>query len=251
MSEIASIGSSLDGRTKLVRAPWRARVFPDAGEAVVTRRVTQAARHGSSRAVEATDFDSAGARAARQARRYCASNSLAYLWTATYAGDGTRDHFLVRANVHALFRSLRLVVGKRFPYLWTTEWHPGGHGLHVHFAVAQFIKHAAVADAWGQGHVWVRGPGHEVVGAEARDHGRRVARYVAKYVAKAPAAPAGYHRYEVAQGFRPRELLLGARDLEEAIQVACAAMGALPTRLWDSATEPKWMAPRTLWLGWP
>jgi hypothetical protein len=245
--------SSLDCRTKLAREPWRVRLIPDAAEAVVTRRVGGRGQHsfGGGPRLDQPDFDSAGARAKRKVRRYCAANGLAYLWSATYRGDGTRDHQVVRVHVRALFRNLREVIGEKYPYLWTTEWHPGGHGLHVHFAVGRFIDVETIGEAWGQGYVFVRGPNGAVSGATGRHHGRRVGRYVAKYVAKSPAAPAGFHRYEVAQGFQPREVLLAASDLEAAVRLACEAMGGSPARHWDSAAEPNWMGSRTVWLGWP
>jgi hypothetical protein len=155
-------------------------------------------------------------------------------------------------HVRALFKRLRTVVGKRFPFLWTTEWLPGGHGLHVHFAVAQYIDQPAVVAAWGQGIIVnVSGPKGKLYGQRARERGRRVGRYVAKYVAKAPAAPAGKHRYEVAQNFQPEERLLTAPDLVAALQLASAEMGGLPARSWDSASDPDWAAGRTIWLGWP
>ena len=41
--------------------------------------------------------------------------------------------------------------GKPLPYLWVPEWHPGGHGLHVHFAVGRYVKHGLIRDVWGAG----------------------------------------------------------------------------------------------------
>ena len=174
----------------------------------------------------ATDFDSAGARASRQIRRYCAENRLVNLWTLTYAGEGVRDYHLVRRHVWEFFRRLRGVVGKRFAYLWTTEWHPGGHGLHVHFAVGEYIAHWPSLAVWGHGLIVnVRGPREKLYGQRARERSRSVGRYIAKYVSKAPAAPIGYHRYEVAQGFKPAERRLAAADLDAAYELACAGDG--------------------------
>lgn len=252
MSQIPRIAPSLDCRTKLARGRWRVKLFPDAAEAVVTRRRADGPRDSfAPYPAEAATFDSAGARAKRQVRRYCAANRLAYLWSLTYAGEGTRDHALVRGHVRGFFRRLRMVVGRRFPYLWTTEWHPGGHGLHVHFALGEYVAQPAVAAAWGHGIVFVRGPKRKVYGQDAREQGRRVGRYVGKYVGKSPAAPSGKHRYEVAQGFQPQERLFAAHDLVAAVDLACAEMGGPPARIWDSASDPNWAAGRLIWLGWP
>jgi|GEM_PF-4388228 hypothetical protein len=40
--------------------------------------------------------------------------------------------------------------GESLPYLWVPEWHPGGHGLHLHFAVGRYIKRSAIESAWGR-----------------------------------------------------------------------------------------------------
>ena len=45
----------------------------------------------------------------------------------------------------------RALGGKPLPYLWVPEWHPGGHGLHVHFAVGRFIKQSLIREEWGRG----------------------------------------------------------------------------------------------------
>ncbi len=74
----------------------------------------------------------------------------------TYAGAGCFDPGQLRLDVAGFFRSLRSALGGgQLPYAWVSEWHPGGHGLHVHFAVAQFIRKGVVADAWGRGFVHI------------------------------------------------------------------------------------------------
>ena len=80
-------------------------------------------------------------------RRYCAANRLNRLGTLTYAGEGCHDPSAVRSEVAAFFRRLRSELGgDRFPYLWVPEWHPGGHGLHLHFAVGRFIGQPLIRD---------------------------------------------------------------------------------------------------------
>jgi len=80
-------------------------------------------------------------------RRYCAANRLNRLGTLTYAGKGCHDPGELRADVGSFFKGLRGQLGpKPIPYLWAPEWHPGGHGLHVHFAVGRFIKQSLIRE---------------------------------------------------------------------------------------------------------
>ncbi len=75
--------------------------------------------------------------------------------------------------------------------------------------------------AWAHGFVHIKLLGDLSATSTALDESRRVARYLAKYVTKGlgpgGASPEGsqseaLHRYEVAQGFQPRGLLLPGRD---------------------------------------
>src|SRR5439155_24193668 len=118
-------------------------VYPEAGEAVATfrRGVQVDPERRYSRSSELGD-DRSIAEAVRRARgavrRYCAGNTLDRLGTLTYRGKGCHDELQLRADVGVYFRLLRrLLGGGSFPYLWTGEWHSGGHGLHVHFAVGR------------------------------------------------------------------------------------------------------------------
>ena len=96
--------------------------------------------------------EEAARRARSKCRRYCAANRLNRLGTLTYAGAGCHDPLALRADVAVFFRELReLLGGNAFAYLWTAEWHPGGHGLHVHFAVGRYIKRSLIDQAWGHG----------------------------------------------------------------------------------------------------
>jgi len=244
---------SLDYRTKLARGRWRVAVYPDAGEAVATFQ--SAAGIGPSYGVgsPATGADpSAERRAKRNIRRYCAANRLAYLWDATYAAsdDARFDPRSVRSDIRTFFRRLRRVLGRTFPYLWVTEWHKTGHGLHIHFALDQYVAHATVRDVWGHGYVFVRGPRRRVAARETRRQARRVARYVAKYVAKDTAAAGGLHRYEVAQGFQPQIRVAYAATAEEALKAAALEMGCEPVRTWDSASNVNWTGPHAVGAEW-
>ena len=89
-------------------------------------------------------------RARTKTRRYCVANRLNRLGTLTYDGGGCHDPAQVKADVAGFFRELRRLLGGRpLPYLWTAEWHPGGHGLHVHFAVGRYVGRSLIAEAWG------------------------------------------------------------------------------------------------------
>ena len=69
-----------------------------------------------------------------------AANRLNRLATLTYAGEGCHDPVRLRGDLAGFFRELRSRAGgRRFPYVWVPQWHPGGHGLHAHFAVGRFV----------------------------------------------------------------------------------------------------------------
>ncbi len=121
-------------------------------------------------------------------RRYCAANRLNRLGTLTYAGEGCHDPGELRADVGSFFKGLRGQLGaKPIPYLWVPEWHPGGHGLHVHFAVGRFIKQSLIREEWGRGHVHIKLLSNLSVGSGALEEARLSARYLSKYVSKAAA----------------------------------------------------------------
>lgn len=101
--------------------------------------------------------EEAALRARSKSRRYCAANRLKRLGTLTYRGAGCHDPERLRADVAAFFRTLRgLLGGAAFPYLWTSEWHKTGHGLHVYFAVGRFIKRSLIVQAWPHGFVHIK-----------------------------------------------------------------------------------------------
>ena len=102
-------------------------------------------------------LEEAARRARSKSRRYCAANRLNRLGTLTYRGAGCHDPKQLRADVAAFFRRLReLIDGPAFAYLWTSEWHKSGHGLHVHFAVGRFIKRSLMEQAWAHGFVHIK-----------------------------------------------------------------------------------------------
>ena len=153
-----------------------------------------------------------GRRARAKIRRYAAANRLNRLGTLTYRGRG-----LPRPGrgCAAIWRGSSASCGRglaagRFPYVWVPQWHPGGHGLHAHFAVGRFVPRAADrAVPGGTGFVHIKLLDGLPVGSGALAEARLAARYLARYVGRDVEDErrlAGLHRYEVAQGFQPAKV---------------------------------------------
>jgi hypothetical protein len=232
---------------------WCLSVYPAAGEAGGSYQSFKRRRpRGSGR----YDPERAAAEAARRARakvrRYCAGNGLNRLATLTYAGEGCHDPLALREDIGDFFRSIRADLGKTFPYLWTGEIHPGGHGFHVHFAVGRFIKQRLIRDVWGHGHVHIKLIGDLPVGSGVVQEARQASRYLAKYVSKGEGGgrPAGLHRYEVAQGFQPDRVLVYGWSADDVIMRASAFMHQSPSRVWRSDDETGWEGPPAVWVAW-
>jgi hypothetical protein len=150
------------------------------------------------------------------------------------------------------FRRLRGIVGERFPYLWVPEWHPGGHGLHAHFAIGRWIHYTDIRAAWSHGNIDIRLLGHLPVGSGALGEARLAARYLAKYAGKALDASreSGLHRYDVAQGYQPRGVRLDGESADEVLGWAETYMDAPPERVWRSRDEDEWQGPPAIWASW-
>jgi hypothetical protein len=118
---------------------WALSLYPDAGEgggclSVARRPLPSGGPPNAERAAE-----EAGRRARAKIRRHAAANRLNRLGTLTYGGAGCQEPLRLREDLAGFFRELRAGLGAgRFPYLWVPQWHPGGHGLHAHFAVGRF-----------------------------------------------------------------------------------------------------------------
>ena len=184
-------------------------LYPDAGEAVAIFRSRggNGERRSWSRLNAGEDAATVAARrAGTKVRRYCAANRLNRLGTLTYRDAGCHEVAVLRADLGVFFRRLRRALGGyAMPYLWVGEWHPGGHGLHAHFAVGQFIGRSYVQECWSHGFIKMKLIGDVPVPITPLAEARATAGYLSKYVAKAFGdSPAlGLHRYEVAQGFMP------------------------------------------------
>ena len=206
--------SSLDSPTKLDRAAvpnevesrWLLNLYPDAAEA--------GGCLVSGAAVVTAGSRMSATRIARLSRRSAAPEGRPPVLRcepaqpsrdAHVCGRGLPRPAPVPGRRGGVLPAAHRIVGKPFPYLWVPEWHPGGHGLHAHFAVGQFVHWRTIKAAWGRGHrrhpdaqqsagrIWRAGRGAAggAVPVEVRRQGPR------------RRGPAGLHRYEVAQGFAP------------------------------------------------
>jgi hypothetical protein len=237
------------------RAYWQLSLYPQAAEGggcfVPTLRA-QPVNTGA-----AVDRERAQAEAARRARakvrRYCAASRLNRLGTLTYAGEGCFDQAQLRVDLAEFFRGLRRELGgEAVPYLWVPEWHPGGHGLHAHFAVGRYVPQRLLAGVWGRGIVHIKLIGDLPVGSGALEEARVAAGYLGKYVAKnvADERIAGLHRYEVAQGFQPERVQLAGDSEEAVVAQASELMGGEPVRSWRSSESEGWRGPPAYWYAW-
>jgi hypothetical protein len=192
-------------------------LYPEAGDgggclSVARRPLPSGGRPNAERAAE-----EAARRARAKIRRYAAANRLNRLGTLTYRGEGCHDPLLLREHLAGFFRELRgELASGRLPYLWVPQWHPGGHGLHAHFAVGRFVPRRLIERAWGQGFVHIKLLDGLPVGSGSLAEARLAARYLARYVGRdleEARRLAGLHRYEVAQLFGrhsfPRSALEG------------------------------------------
>ena len=240
-------------------AGWSFSLYPDAGEGggsfqASTRRVPPYVSRGFALDPERS-LSEAGRRARATLRRYCAANRLNRLGTLTYRGAGCHDPATVREHLGGFFRALRAGLGgKPLPYVWVPEWHPGGHGLHAHFAVGRFVRRVLIEQAWDHGFVHIKLLGNLPVGSGTLSEARIAAGYLSKYVAKTFTDPdarvLGLHRYDVAQGFRPRPVALTGRTPEDVIAQASAVLGGSPSVEWSSSSVEDWQGPPAIWAQW-
>jgi hypothetical protein len=171
----------------------------------------------------------------------------------TYAGEGCHDPQQARADVGWFFRDLRRSMQRGFPYAWVPEWHKSGHGLHLHFAVGQFIGRGVIERAWGHGFVHIKLLGDLPVGSGSLAQARRAAGYLSKYVTKGfddAERPAGLHRFDVAQGYQPACVRMTGTSSDDVLEQASERLGSAPIRRWSSRDSPGWLGAPALWAQW-
>lgn len=233
---------------------WALSLYPDAGEGGGCLSV----RRGLSVSLGPPNIERAAEEAGRRARakirRYAAANRLNRLGTLTYRGEGCHDPARLRDDLAGFFRELRSGVGEgRFPYVWVPQWHPGGHGLHAHFAVGRFVPRKLIERSWGNGFVHIKLLDGLPVGSGVLGEARLAARYLARYVGRHVEDErrlAGLHRYEVAQGFQPAKIECYGSSAEDVIERASGYMGSEPERVWLSSSVEGWRGPPACWAQW-
>lgn len=262
----------LDLRTQLVdragepeqTSGWKFTYWPECGEASLVVVTSGSTRSPGKSAEPKTDeqvqflWDLANGRAGSRSRRYFVANRLRYMWVLTFA-EGRYDRRGVMSEVGDFARRLRAVHGgEPYPYWYSPELHPGGHGWHVNFFIPFRVPHAQVESLWGQGFVWVTDFASAMVGPQGEPLGlcrtpreslRRAAHYGCKYSQKdwSPehVGPQN-HRYEVAQGFSPVKQDGWVRDPEHAKELVAGLVSAEDRRFllhWDSNDEVEWLRP--------
>lgn len=236
------------------RAGWLLSVYPEAGEAggcfVASWR---RGRGGDGGGYSERSAQEAARRARGKVRRYCSANRLNRLGTLTYAGSGCHDPKVARQDVARFFRRLRRELGgEALAYVWVPEWHGRGHGLHLHFAAGRYIPRAAIQSAWRHGFVHIKLLGDLPVGSTALHEARLAARYLSKYVGKAfdERRVAGLHRYERAQGFDPRRVMVRGVSRDDVLRRASDLLGSAPVQVWSSDGQPEWKGPPAVWAQW-
>ena len=240
-----------------IEGEWRLKLYRGASEAGGSFR--QAPRRSSSpnrgtrgeaeNPVRSAEL--ASRRAASQLRRFVVSNRLNRLGTLTYAVS-CEDQRQVRRDVGEFFRSLHAEIEKPFPYLWVPEWHPKGHGLHLHFAVGKYIPRSKIVAAWGRGWVHIKLLDQVPIGQGSLGEARRAAIYLGKYLRKGFEEKREFNlrRFDAARGYAPKSEIIVARSAEEVKAEACRRMGGLPSYEWRSRDQEGWIGPNAMWLTW-
>lgn len=249
-----------DGRVRLVDrderpARWVLSLYPSAAEAsgaFVWGGPREYVARGEARDPQRSARVANG-RAGGTLRRYAVANQLNRLGTLTYAGQGCHDPKVLRRDVADFFRTLRHALGgEAFAYVWVPEWHPGGHGLHVHFGVGRYVRRSVIDKAWGHGFVHIKLLSDLPVGSGSVAEARTVASYLSKYVSKEFGAgrTPGLHRYEVAQAFQPERVRLYGTSAEDVLAQASALMGSEPVNPWYSWMSEGWQGPSAVSAQW-
>jgi hypothetical protein len=233
---------------------WALSLYPEAGEGGGCLSVARQALPSGGPANVERAAEEAARRARAKIRRYAAANRLNRLGTLTYRGEGCHDPARLRADLAVFFRELRVGLDAgRFPYVWVPQWHPGGHGLHAHFALGRFVRRGLIERSWGHGFVHIKLLDGLPVGSGALGEARLAARYLARYVGRETDDErrlAGLHRYEVAQGFQPAKIECYGSSAEDVIARASGYMGAAPERVWLSSSVEGWHGPPACWAQW-
>jgi len=243
---------------------FRVSIYPDAGESVVAFVPDVSSGGGVAPGESAwmklpqevrdrKNAQRASSRAAGELRRYVVANQLTRMWTLTYA-EAQDQRRTVIGHVNGWLQRLRDYLGAPFPAAYVLEWHPGGHGLHVHVAVpVSFVRHGDMVRLWGHGHVQysdLNGSVKAVAGR--RDQARRLAGYLSKYMSKgwSESHEPGAHRYEVTDGFQVRRVVSAHRSFDRALAEIEAVAGKPVEVVWASGDGEDWDGPPAWCIRW-
>lgn len=139
----------------------------------------------------------------------------------------------------ASFRSLRAALrGRPLPYVWVPEWHKTDHGLHLHFALGQYVHYLLIRSTWGHCNISNKRHSELPVGATPLHEARRAAGYLSEYISRSfnadeTSRAMRLHRYDVAQGFQPPVVQFRDPSSGQVVDQAVERMeGLLPARSW-------------------
>lgn len=224
-------------------------IRPKCGEATMVAQVPRRESTGLSRPDPERAAREASRRAAIQVRRFVAEHKLTRMWTLTLrAATIPEDRPVVVLKLQQFLRRVRLEL-PHVVWLAVLEWHPGGHGWHIHVVVNKFVPKQWIQSNWKAGFVDVRRI--TVKGdSSSRQAVSKAASYLAKYVSKdpPPGAPAhvpGDHRYYRPLGLSLTELIAEG-SFEEMVSLAWTYFPAGVGWVWHSSMADDWRAPPVL-----
>lgn len=254
-------GASLDQRTELPY--WSATVYPEAAEATITlvspgvREPVELDLDDEERARR--NHERATRRATTESRRFMVANRLRYMWVLTFASaqQGAESRRECMREVAAFAERLRARFGK-MPYWYSPEIHPGGHGWHVNFFIPKRLPHREIQPLWGHGIVWVKDWARDSrvrgAGVTFIDALRLAAQYGCKYASKdwsEEVLHGGAHRYEIAQGYKPRSISVRADSVGGGLRFAASFFGGRhPDNIWRSDESDDWDGPPVWCVSW-
>jgi len=224
-------------------------IRPKCGEATMVAQVPRRESTGLSRPDPGRAAREAARRASVQVRRLVSEHKLTRMWTLTLRESTLpEDRPVVVSKLQAFLRRVRTEL-PHVVWLAVLEWHPGGHGWHVHIVVNKFVPKPKIEEMWPHGFVDVRRI--SVRGdSSSRQAISKAASYLAKYVSKDPPEGApphvpGDHRYYRPLGLSCTELVAEG-SYEEMVALAWQYFPAGVGWIWHSSMSTDWRAPPVL-----
>ena len=146
----------------------------------------------------------------------------------------------------------RIWAGKPLPYLWVPEWHPGGHGLHLHFAVGRYIK--AVADPGRPGVAGSCISSCSGISRSGRGRSRRRG-WRPAISGSTRARRSTETGLQVCTATRSRRASSRSRCTagpcgRGRARAGVGADGWAPSRVWHSSRAEGWQGPPACWAAW-